>query len=157
MITVIFRVQWGGMTCLGLHNKERGKIQASVCSPAWKTYTDIPSNSSAGTGEPRLKPKVKLLPPSHWQYSPQSNPFPNTRPGRESAWRCPGTHSTRGCHSPRSPCAPSLIAVGTRGKARGSSSLGFCNSSRPAQFKPPSSPQHTNAHSHSGQYITALG
>lgn len=58
--------------------------EASVCCLAWDTHTDITSNSSAGAGEYRLKPKVKIPPPSQSQYITQSNPFPKTRPGKKS-------------------------------------------------------------------------
>lgn len=116
VITVIFRVQWGGTTCLGLHNKERGRIGASVCYLARETYAGITSSSSAGAQESRLEPKVKLLPLSHSQYRriSQSNLIPNTRPGTASIWRCPGNH--RRCMSgpcSHSHCTPSILSPNT--------------------------------------------
>lgn len=132
-----------------------------MCSLAPETYTDLMSNSSAGARESRLKPKAKILPPFHSQYISQSNPFPNTRPGRESMCQCPGNHRRcmGGSFSPFPLHTFSLILVHIREKACVSSSL-CCllltdESSRLALLKPPSSPQHTNAHSHCGQFQIA--
>lgn len=116
MIAVISRVQWGGTTCLGLHNKERGRIGASVCYLARETYAGITSRSSAGAKESRLERKVQILPLSHSQYRriSQSNLFPNTRPGTESIGRCPGSHRRcLGGLCSHSPSTPSILPLYT--------------------------------------------
>lgn len=144
---------------MGLHRSGAG---AAVGSPAWETYTDIRSNSPARTGASRLKPKVKVLPPPTPNILPKAIPSQIQGQGKNPQGSAQGPPGVCKCHAPRFHRAPSLIPIRIRENACVSRNL--CsffltdNSSRPARCisKPPSSPPHTHARSHCGQYITSL-